>query len=194
MYTYLSGVQLLGQLALAVALFAGSNISPPPDVTGAESKAWRLVRSHIPLARWFTVGVLAVQILSVLLAASLARVKHVALYDSEDEDDDDYYERAYGGSGGQRRPLLNRSEEEGGVGGGGYRSEEGGCAETDTPEIPIAESPSRTARRDEWSRRMQEKHGLDTSRFTYDPEQPPPSRRGDVEEGDEEGGGRCAVM
>ena len=88
------------------------------------------------------------QILSVLLAASLARVKHVALYDSEDEDDDDYYERAYGGSGGQRRPLLNRSEEEGGVGGGGYRSEEGGCAETDTPEIPIAESPSRTARRD----------------------------------------------
>ena len=28
MYTYLSGVQLLGQLALAVALFAGSNISP----------------------------------------------------------------------------------------------------------------------------------------------------------------------
>ena len=190
MYTYLSGVQLLGQLALAVALFAGSNISPPPDVTGAESKAWRLVRSHIPLARWFTVGVLAVQILSVLLAASLARVKHVALYDSEDEDDDDYYARAlrrFRGTAKGRCSTARRRRAC--VGGGGYRSEEGGCAETDTPEIPIAESPSRTARRDEWSRRMQEKYGLDTSRFTYDPEQPPPSRRGDVEEGDEEGGG-----
>ena len=195
LYTYLSGVQLLGQLALAVAIFAGSNVSPPPDVTGAEAKAWRLVRSHVPLARWFTVGVLAVQILSVLLAASLARVKRVALYDSEDdEDDDDYYERTYGGSRGQRRPLLNRSEEDGGVGGGGYRSEEGGGGETDAAEISSPGSPSRTARRDEWSRRMREKYGLDTSRFSYDPERPPPSRRGDVEGGDEGGGGRCAVM
>ena len=77
------------------------------------------------------------------------------------------------------------------MGGGGYRSEEGGCAETDTPEIPIAESPSRTARRDEWSRRMR-RSTASTRAGSYDPEQPPPSRRGDVEEGDEEGGGRCA--
>ena len=136
MYTYLSGVQLLGQLALAVAL-AGSNI--PSGYDGRESKAWRLSAPH-PLARWFTVGVLAVQILSVLLAASLARVKHVALYDSEGGGGGDY--STLGGSGGQRSrcSTARRRRAVWAAAGTGLKRVDAGGHAGDS----IAESPSRT--------------------------------------------------
>jgi hypothetical protein len=38
--------------------------------------------------------------------------------------------------------------------------------------------PGRVTRSDNWSRDMQERYGLDTSTFSYDPEQQPAGRQG----------------
>ena len=200
LYTYQLGLMLLGQAALAVAVFVKSDlIKFPEDITGNEQKAWDLMRKNLPVVQYFSIAVLAVQLLSVLLAMALSRAKRVALYDSDDEDD--YYERHYGGGrgGGQRRPLLNRSDEEGGVGGGWGSGDGGGIGEGSgggNGEGSIT-SPESRRRHDSWSRRMREKYGLDTSSFTYNPERPPPSRSernsGRGEEAGE-GGSRCIVM
>eukprot|EP00740_Mantoniella_antarctica_P008800 CAMPEP_0181372486 /NCGR_PEP_ID=MMETSP1106-20121128/14759_1 /TAXON_ID=81844 /ORGANISM="Mantoniella antarctica, Strain SL-175" /LENGTH=209 /DNA_ID=CAMNT_0023489897 /DNA_START=143 /DNA_END=769 /DNA_ORIENTATION=+ len=100
LYTYQLGLMLLGQGALAVAVFVKSDfVQIPADITGNEEKAWRLVHKNLPVVQYFSIAVLAVQLLCVLLAMALSRAKRVAQYDSDDEDD--YYERHYGdGQGG----------------------------------------------------------------------------------------------
>ena len=209
---YELGLMLVGQAALAVAVFVKSDfVKMPEDITGNEEKAWNLVHKNLPVVQYFSIAVLAVQLLSVLLAMALSRAKRVALYDSDDEDD--YYERHYGG-GGQRRPLHNRSDVDGGVGGGwgsgdggglqgegsgsGSGSGEGGGGDAPGSSGGVLGSPGSSRRQDSWSRRMREKYALDTSTFTYNPERPPPSRAGRSRRGaeDAEGGGssKCVVM
>lgn len=202
LYTYQLGLMLLGQGALAVAVFVKTDfVQIPADITGNEEKAWRLVHKNLPVVQYFSIAVLAVQLLCVLLAMALSRAKRVAQYDSDDEDD--YYERHYGdgqggggGSGGQRRPLLTRPDEDGGGWGSGDGGGVGESAGGAGGGGDGAAGSGASRRQDSWSRRMREKYGLDTSSFTYNPERPPPSRGGGAHGGEEdgEGGSKCIVM
>jgi len=138
MYTYQLGLMLLGQGALAIAIFTKNDfVKMPEDITGNEAKAWKFVHKNLPIVQYFSISVLAVQLLSVLLAIALRQTAKQLQYDSDDEED--YYERHYGS--GPRTALLQRDEEGNGQGG----------------------------RQDSWSRRMREKYGLDTTSFSYHP-------------------------
>ena len=130
-------VSLVAQTALAVAAFVnpGGYLVPPPDITGAEASAWRLIHANLSAVRWLAIALLGLQALSAAAATAVARNlasrqrrrrrRGGGEYDSSDDDDDDgdddgdwdddddedgsYYGRRSRGSGGRRsarQPLL----------------------------------------------------------------------------------------
>jgi len=166
-YNYMLCLLLLGQGALAIAIFTKSDfVHMPEDITGSEEKAWKFIHKNLPVVQYFSISVLVVQLMSAILAMALSNAAKHAQYDSDDEED--YYERHYGGTSATRRPLLPRGDGE--------------------------EQPGSATRHDTWSRRMREKYGLETSEFGYDPVTGRSPARGPPPRDEDEGKGGCAVM
>ena len=133
-YAFAVAASLAAQTALAVAVFVnpGGYLVPPPDITGAEASAWRLIHANLSAVRWLAIALLGLQASSAAAATAIARNlasrrrrrrrrRGGSEYDSSDDDDDDdddgdddgdwdddddddgsYYGRRSRGSGGRR--------------------------------------------------------------------------------------------
>lgn len=219
LHAHVTALALLAQAALLAAcvLDARRLVAAPPDATGASAEAWALVERDLPLARGLLLAVVLAQVFAAACAFALAERRSAEEEeDAEDGDasrggaaaysdsDDEYYERHYGGRRGAPSPagktpggdahlsraLLPRRDEEAGEGeaaGEGSSSSRG--------------AGRGRRRQDEWSVRMREKYGLDTSAFGYDPERPErgdgaggrEARRRERAERERDGEGTCVV-
>ena len=125
-YSWTMALALLGQTALAVAVFVVPTgyLRAPNDITGAESRAWRLIHKNLVVVKWFAIALLVLQVTSVSAAMILKRIaqakrrrrdsrlEHDDEYDSsEDEyewedESSSYYSRRGRVGTRTRRPLL----------------------------------------------------------------------------------------
>ena len=131
-YAFAVSASLVAQTALAVAVFVnpGGYLVPPPDITGAEASAWRLIHANLSAVRWLAIALLVLQASSAAAATAIARNlaarrrrrrRGGGEYDSSDDDDGDwdddddedddedgsyYGRRGSGGRRSARRPLL----------------------------------------------------------------------------------------
>lgn len=138
---------LLGQAALATALFTDKRLQDvPDDATDNEKKVYDFIKKHVGIAKWLAVGILLVEVGSVMMACVLKASSNR----SEDSEDEDEYDN--------RRPLLRRGEDNQDS---RYRRQNSG-------------RPSNNQMRySAWRERMREKYGLDTTKFSYEPEEAP---------------------
>ncbi|KAL2631129.1 hypothetical protein R1flu_015815 [Riccia fluitans] len=149
-YTLLIGMFLIVQAAVTATIFFDENWRKdiPYDPTGQLDNITAFIQDNYDICKWFGLGIIIVEALALLISLSFR-----ALLDprkSGYESDDDYPPRS------ARAPLLNRQATS-----AGNPPAAGG-----TPENrPVRSSVAK----DEWSKRMREKYGLDTSEFTYNP-------------------------
>ncbi|XP_024398230.1 uncharacterized protein [Physcomitrium patens] len=117
----------------------------PDDPTGQLDKVEEFVEENLSICKWVALGVLIIEALGLLFASTLRAISadpRRSGYDSDEE------------LAPTRQPLLNRPNNQ-----------------PAPPGAPAQNLPSRTAvRNDDWSARMREKYGLDTTEFTYNPE------------------------
>eukprot|EP00241_Pyramimonas_parkeae_P019047 CAMPEP_0114305432 /NCGR_PEP_ID=MMETSP0059-20121206/16339_1 /TAXON_ID=36894 /ORGANISM="Pyramimonas parkeae, Strain CCMP726" /LENGTH=339 /DNA_ID=CAMNT_0001428641 /DNA_START=47 /DNA_END=1066 /DNA_ORIENTATION=- len=161
-YTYELVLMLFGQAALALALFTDTGMDKiPDDVTGNEKEVLRFLRQHFDIAKWVALGVLILEVLSVLLACALKACKPA---DDSDDDDDDSINQPFlppSRRVGEEGPELGRTS-----------SGAGGSGRTFSHKLQSTSA----LKYHQWRERMREKYGLDTDRFTYgDPESHPRS-------------------
>ena len=126
-YSWTMTLALLGQTALAIAVFVVPTgyLRAPNDITGAESRAWRLIHKNLVVVKWFAVALLVLQVTSVSAAMILKRIAQAKRRRRDSRlEHDDSYSRGYDSSEdeyeledesssyysrrgvGTRRPLL----------------------------------------------------------------------------------------
>ena len=59
-------------LAVAVFVNPGGYLVPPPDITGAEASAWRLIHANLSAVRWLAIALLGLQASSAAAATAIA--------------------------------------------------------------------------------------------------------------------------
>ncbi|KAG0596750.1 hypothetical protein M758_UG282100 [Ceratodon purpureus] len=147
-YLCLQILLVIAQLILAGFLFFDKHWRQdlPDDPTGQLDKVEKFIEDNLDTCKWVALGVLIVEALSLFFAMTLRAISADSRrpgYDSDEE---------YA----PRQPLLNRQNNQAAPQAG----------------APAGAPPSRTAvRNDAWSARMREKYGLDTTEFTYNPEE-----------------------
>ncbi|KAI3787517.1 hypothetical protein L1987_42045 [Smallanthus sonchifolius] len=138
----------------------------PIDKTGQFDTIYDFLRKNWNICKWVALGAVILQALIFLLALAVRAVNAPAEYDSDDE----YINWARQ----QRQPLISRQP-------------------VPATGIPVTGTlDSRPSRNDAWSARMREKYGLDTSEFTYNPNDPNRYQQGATQPTEEKSS--CAIM
>ncbi|CAH1453696.1 unnamed protein product [Lactuca virosa] len=138
----------------------------PDDKTGDFNMMYGFIEKNWNICRWVALGAVVLQVLVFLLALMVRAANSPEDYDSDDE--------YIAGPRQQRQPLIGRQPP------------------------PAAGAPvpgtldSRPSRNDAWSARMREKYGLDTSEFTYNPNESNRYQQVNVQPTEEKS--RCTIM
>ncbi|GKE37294.1 hypothetical protein Tco_1460699 [Tanacetum coccineum] len=138
----------------------------PIDQTGEFDNIYGFLRKNWNICKWVALGAVILQGLIFLLALIVRAANAPAEYDSDDE--------YINGPRQQRQPLISRQP----------------VPATGVP-VTTGSLDSRPSRNDAWSARMREKYGLDTTEFTYNPNDP--NRQGNTQPAEEKKSG-CAIM
>ncbi|XP_015896814.2 tobamovirus multiplication protein 2A [Ziziphus jujuba] len=115
----------------------------PTDKTGDFDMIYAFLKEHWNIVRWVVLGAVILEALLFVIALMVRAANKPPEYDSDDE--------FIAPRQQIRQPLINR------------------------PAVPATGVPvagtldQRPSRNDAWSTRMREKYGLDTSEFTYNP-------------------------
>ncbi|KAL4565580.1 hypothetical protein LXL04_029682 [Taraxacum kok-saghyz] len=138
----------------------------PDDKTGDFEMIYGFLEKNWNICRWVALGAIVLQALVFLLALMVRAANAPADYDSDDE--------YIAGPRQQRQPLIGRQQ-------------------VPTTTAPVPQSlDSRPSRNDAWSARMREKYGLDTSEFTYNPNESNRYQQVNVQPTEEKS--RCTIM
>ncbi|KAK9698907.1 hypothetical protein RND81_08G139600 [Saponaria officinalis] len=136
----------------------------PKDKTGNFEMIFDFLDDHWGIAKWVLLGIVAFQAVLLLLTIIVRAVNRPADYDSDEE----FINQRQS----FKQPLINRPPPATGV--------------------PVTASDQRTTRNDAWSARMREKYGLDTSEFTYNPNDPNQNQQQTTQPTEERG--RCTIL
>ncbi|KAJ0802783.1 putative tetraspanin/Peripherin [Helianthus annuus] len=138
----------------------------PPDKTGDFEMIYRFLEKNWEICRWVALGAVIFEAFVFLLACMVRAANAPPDYDSDDE--------YIAGPRQQRQPLISRQQ-------------------VPATGIPVTGPlDSRPSRNDAWSARMREKYGLDTTEFTYNPNEPNRYPQGNVQPTEEKSG--CSIM
>ncbi|CAH1415284.1 unnamed protein product [Lactuca virosa] len=138
----------------------------PTDETGQFDAIYGFLKKNWNIAKWVALGAIIFQALVFLLALMVRAANAPPEYDSDDE--------YISGPRQQRQPLIGRQQ-------------------APVTGVPVTGTlDSRPSRNDAWSARMREKYGLDTSEFTYNPNDPNRSQQGNAQPTEEKGS--CIIM
>jgi hypothetical protein len=179
-YLCLQILLVIAQFILAGFLFFDKHWRQdlPDDPTGQLDKVEKFVKENLDICKWVALGVLIVEALGLFFAMTLRAISADSRrpgYDSDEE---------YA----PRQPLLNRQNNQ--------ATPQAGAPAPAAAAAGASPAPVRTSvRNDAWSARMREKYGLDTTEFTYNPEE---SRRfapqNQVTSSTEDKPSRCTIM
>ncbi|XP_076881743.1 tobamovirus multiplication protein 2A-like [Bidens hawaiensis] len=137
----------------------------PLDKTANFDRIYGFLEKNWKICRWVALGAVVLEALVFLLALMVRAANSPAEYDSDDE--------YIAGPRQQRQPLINRQPVPA------------------TPPAVTGTLDSRPSRNDAWSTRMREKYGLDTTEFTYNPNEPN-RMQANVQPTEEKS--RCSIM
>ncbi|KAI3756464.1 hypothetical protein L1987_56285 [Smallanthus sonchifolius] len=138
----------------------------PVDKTGDFDMIYGFLEKNWKICRWVALGAVILEGLVFLLTLMVRAANSPPDYDSDDE--------YIAGPRQQRQPLISRQP-------------------VPATGIPVtATLDSRPSRNDAWSTRMREKYGLDTTEFTYNPNESNRYQQGNVQPTEEKGG--CSIM
>eukprot|EP00898_Chlorokybus_atmophyticus_P009251 jgi/Chlat1/956/Chrsp108S01430 len=187
-----TGIMLAAQIGLAVAFYVDDSWTKklPPDSSGQAAKTYKFITENLQIVRIVAVVLLALQVLSVCFALALRSTRPTGLEALEDEEDVETP---------RRTPLLQNNRPKAASGSSAERLPTERSPLMSSKSSPLA-SPAKTlpargtqgrASKDEWTMRMREKYGLDTSQFTY----PANGHQGSTSRSvRKESEGRCTVM
>ncbi|KAJ8435352.1 hypothetical protein Cgig2_024339 [Carnegiea gigantea] len=136
----------------------------PKDKTENFNMIYDFLKDHWTIAKWVLLGIVALEAVLFLLAV-IVRAANSPDYDSDDE----YINPRQSA----KQPLIGRQSQATGV-----------------PVVGALDQ--RPSRNDAWSARMREKYGLDTSEFTYNPNDPSRYQQQTAQPTEERG--RCIIM
>ncbi|XP_023752816.1 tobamovirus multiplication protein 2A [Lactuca sativa] len=138
----------------------------PDDKTGDFNMMYGFIEKNWNICRWVALGAVVLQVLVFLLALMVRAANSPEDYDSDDE--------YIAGPRQQRQPLIGRQP-------------------PPAAGVPVPGTlDSRPSRNDAWSARMREKYGLDTSEFTYNPNESNRYQQVNVQPTEEKS--RCTIM
>ncbi|KAL8141793.1 hypothetical protein V2J09_014825 [Rumex salicifolius] len=166
-YALLVILLILVELGCAAFIFFDSSWEDeiPTDGTGYFDKIYDFLKEHWSIAKWVALGIVVFEAVLFLLALLVRAANAPPEYDSDEEYNNQ--RQSF------RQPLINRPPPATGV-----------------PVVGVVDQ--RTNRNDAWSARMREKYGLDTSEFTYNPNEPGRSQQPAQQQNEERG--RCTIM
>ncbi|KAL3689018.1 hypothetical protein R1sor_015327 [Riccia sorocarpa] len=172
-YTLLIGLFLILQAAATATIFFDDNWRKdiPYDPTGQLDYITAFIKENYEICKWLGLGVVIVEALALLISLSLRAV--LPRKSGYESDDDDYPPRS-------GRVPLNRQATS-----AGNPPAAGG---------PPENRPARGVPKDEWSKRMREKYGLDTGEFTYNPSESRRFQQPGTPATEEKKGGCCTIM
>ncbi|KAF4362602.1 hypothetical protein CsatB_004464 [Cannabis sativa] len=167
-YSVLVVLLILAELGCAAFIFFDKSWEEeiPTDKTGDFDKIYAFLKENWNIARWVALGVVVFEAVLFLLALIVRAANRPVEYDSDDE--------IIAPRQQIRQPLIGR------------------------PPVPVTGVPvsgnldQRPSRNDAWSTRMREKYGLDTTEFTYNPNDS--SRFPQATNQPTEERSRCAIM
>lgn len=144
-YSVLVLLLILAELGCAAFIFFDKTWEDeiPTDKTGDFNMIYAFLKEHWEIVRWVALGVVVLEALLFLLTLMVRAANRPVEYDSDEE---------FLASRQQiRQPLIGRQA-------------------APATGVPVAGTlDQRPSRNDAWSTRMREKYGLDTSEFTYNP-------------------------
>ncbi|KAJ8426303.1 hypothetical protein Cgig2_007534 [Carnegiea gigantea] len=138
----------------------------PTDKTGNFDMIYDFLKHHWDIARWILLGIVVLEALLFLLAVIVRAVNGPADYDSDEE--------FINHRQSVKQPLISR--------------------QAPATVVPVVSALDQRppGRNDAWSARMREKYGLDTSEFTYNPNDPSRYQQPAAQPTEERG--RCTIM
>ncbi|KAK9059271.1 hypothetical protein SSX86_021890 [Deinandra increscens subsp. villosa] len=138
----------------------------PEDRTGDFNMIYGFLEKNWKICRWVALGAVIFEGLIFLLACVVRAANSPPDYDSDDE--------YIVGPRQQRQPLISRQQ-------------------APVTGVPVTGTlDNRPSRNDAWSTRMREKYGLDTTEFTYNPNESNRNQQGNVQPKEEKSG--CSIM
>ncbi|KAI3703430.1 hypothetical protein L1987_73500 [Smallanthus sonchifolius] len=167
-YAILVILLILVELGCAAFIFFDKSWKSeiPSDKTGDFDMIYGFLEKNWKICRWVALGAVILEALVFLLALIVRAANSPAEYDSDDE--------YIAGPRQQRQPLISRQPVPA------------------TPPPVTGNLDSRPSRNDAWSTRMREKYGLDTTEFTYNPNESNRYQQGNVQPTEEKS--RCSIM
>uniref|UniRef100_A0A7C9DFF4 Tobamovirus multiplication protein 2A n=1 Tax=Opuntia streptacantha TaxID=393608 RepID=A0A7C9DFF4_OPUST len=157
---------ILAELGCAAFVFFDKSWSDqiPKDKTGNFDMIYDFLKEHWTIAKWVLLGIVVLEAVLFLLAV-IVRAANSPDYDSDDE----YINPRQSA----KQPLISRQSQ--------------------PTVVPVTGAlDQRPSRNDAWSARMREKYGLDTSEFTYNPNDPSRYQQSAAQPTEERG--RCTIM
>lgn len=137
----------------------------PKDKTGYFDMIYDFLGEHWTIAKWGFLGIVVLEAVLFLLTVIVRAANGPADYDSDDE--------FINPRQSVKQPLISR--------------------QPPPTSVPVAAAlDQRPSRNDAWSARMREKYGLDTSEFTYNPNDSSRYQQPTAQPTEE--GGRCTIM
>ncbi|KAL8196218.1 hypothetical protein R6Q57_025218 [Mikania cordata] len=167
-YSVLLILLILVELGCAAFIFFDKSwrTEIPVDRTGDFEMIYGFLEKNWKICRWVALGAVILEGLIFLLALMVRTANSPPDYDSDDE----YIE----GPRQQRQPLISRQT-------------------VPATGVPVTGTlDSRPSRNDAWSTRMREKYGLDTTEFTYNPNESNRYQQGNVQPTVEKSS--CSIM
>ncbi|KAK1419100.1 hypothetical protein QVD17_28258 [Tagetes erecta] len=167
-YSLLLILLILVELGCAAFIFFDKSWKSeiPLDETGKFDMIYGFLEKNWEICRWVALGAVILEALIFLLALMVRAANSPAEYDSDDE--------YIAGPRQQRQPLISRQP----------------VAATPVPVTGTLDT--RPSRNDAWSTRMREKYGLDTTEFTYNPNESNRYQQGNAQPTEEKI--RCSIM
>ncbi|KAI3828843.1 hypothetical protein L1987_02953 [Smallanthus sonchifolius] len=167
-YAVLVILLILVELGCAAFIFFDKSWKTeiPLDKTGDFDMVYGFLEKNWKVCRWVALGAVILEALVFLLALIVRAANSPAEYDSDDE--------YIAGPRQQRQPLISRQPVPA------------------TPPPVTGTLDNRPSRNDAWSTRMREKYGLDTTEFTYNPNESNRYQQGNVQPTEEKS--RCSIM
>ncbi|XP_071730761.1 tobamovirus multiplication protein 2A-like [Rutidosis leptorrhynchoides] len=168
-YSVLVILLILAEVGCAAFIFFDKSwrTEIPVDKTGDFDMIYGFLEENWEICRWVALGAVILEVLAFLLALMVRAANSPPDYDSDDE--------YIVGPRQQRQPLISRQP----------------VPVTGIP-VTTATLDNRPSRNDAWSTRMREKYGLDTTEFTYNPNESNRYQQGNVQSTEEKG--RCTIM
>ncbi|KAL9242712.1 hypothetical protein vseg_016686 [Gypsophila vaccaria] len=157
---------ILVEIGCAAFIFFDDNWEEviPKDKTGNYEMIFDFLDDHWDIVKWVLIGIVVLEALLFVLTVIVRAVNMPADYDSDEE--------FINPRQSFKQPLINKPSSAAGA--------------------PVIGSDQRTTRSDAWSARMREKYGLDTSEFTYNPNDPSRFQQSAAQPTEERS--RCTIM